>query len=57
MEMRAEHRAHFNSSPKTAAFRVTPLLGGFKIAAKILSILSAVVFSVICASVGVVYAV
>lgn len=57
MEMSAEHRAHFNSSPKTAAFRVTPLLGGFKIAAKILSILSAVFFSVVCASVGVVYVV
>ena len=57
MEMRAEHRAHFNSSPKTAAFQATPLLGGFKIAAKILSILSAVVFSFVCASVGVVYVV
>lgn len=57
MEMRAEHRAHFNSSPKTGAFQATPLLGGFKIAAKILSILSAVVFSVVCASVGVVYVV
>ena len=57
MEMRAEHRAHFNSSPKTAAFQTTPLLGGFKIAAKILSILSAVVFSFFFASVGVVYVV
>ena len=40
MEMRAEHRAHFNSSPKTAAFQATPLLGGFKIAARDVHVLT-----------------